>query len=370
MEAVYIVQTRESIRMNENVYKIGRTAQLYTKRFTSYPKNSDLKIQMSVTNSKDVEYKIKEKFKQKFNQRKDMGIEYFEGPYHDLLAEFMHIVNSCDTKNNITLDFGKENLKLPMYECDKCGYLSNTKCNLEKHKQRINPCRRSRYGNDNVCEMNDGGEHNVTHEKQNVTQNDSKFKCNYCKKTPSVNPKTYKCERCLSSFTTRQGRHKHNKNVKCKVFVSSSSTNNGVSSIICNNTQNHTIIKPDEYGDGVYIRGDDKEWEFREFEDIRDELVNTLSKYIKMYTKKKNVLGVRLIDKRERRLIEEVGYLIMTLDGDLPEALFEELDIDDEVNEEDVKNITRKFDKSTMKKLHSKTSFHYKKENGDYVIKS
>jgi hypothetical protein len=112
MEAVYIVQTRESIRMNENVYKIGRTAQLYTKRFTSYPKNSDLKIQMSVTNSKDVEYKIKEKFKQKFNQRKDMGIEYFEGPYHDLLAEFMHIVNSCDTKNNITLDFGKENLKL------------------------------------------------------------------------------------------------------------------------------------------------------------------------------------------------------------------------------------------------------------------
>jgi hypothetical protein len=325
-----------------------------------------------------------------------------------------------------------------MYECIHCGYITNIRCNFDKHKNRKNPCNRSvkrssQKGGDDP--QKGGDDPQIVGYKEYI--------CKLCNKSLSnaYNLKRHTetckghdsktCKICKLTFASTHGRFIHNKNVKCKPPIDYNNTllhthNNNTTNNIntqnnINNTQNininvfgkedlsylledkdllqkvkhygkqgvyglakmiedvhfnverpqnHTIIKPDEYGDGVYIRGDDQKWEFREFEDIRDELVNTLSKYIKMYTKKKNVLGVRLIDKRERRLIEEVGYLIMTLDGDLPEALFEELDIDDEVNEEDVKNVTRKFDKSTMKKLHSKTSFHYKKENGEYIIKS
>jgi hypothetical protein len=115
MEAVYIVHTRESIRMNENVYKIGRTAQVYTKRLSGYPKGSILKIQKSIMNSKDVEYKMIQRFKQRFHQRTDMGYEYFEGKYYDLEVEFLYVVNSCDPNSpqNSQTDDNK-------LQCKKC----------------------------------------------------------------------------------------------------------------------------------------------------------------------------------------------------------------------------------------------------------
>ncbi len=93
MEGVYIIHTRECIRMGENVYKIGRTAQKYTKRALSYPKGSELKIQKGVKNSKMMEKKIIIELAKKFNRRTDLGNEYFEGDYNEIEKEFIKITN-------------------------------------------------------------------------------------------------------------------------------------------------------------------------------------------------------------------------------------------------------------------------------------
>ena len=53
--------------------------------------------------------------------------------------------------------------------------------------------------------------------------------------------------------------------------------------------ENNTILKLQERGDGVYIRNND-DWEYREFEDIRDNLVSSLDKYFDIYQQKKKRL--------------------------------------------------------------------------------
>lgn len=93
MEGVYIIHTRECIRMGENVYKIGRTAQKYTKRALSYPKGSELKIQKGVKNSKMIEKRIIVELGKKFKRRIDLGNEYFEGDYNEIEKEFIKIIN-------------------------------------------------------------------------------------------------------------------------------------------------------------------------------------------------------------------------------------------------------------------------------------
>jgi hypothetical protein len=139
-----------------------------------------------------------------------------------------------------------------------------------------------------------------------------------------------------------------------------------------NKPENNTIIKPDEYGDGVMIKNDDNEWEFREFEDVRDDLIETIVKYFKAYNTVKKKLGIQLVERKERNIIKNFGYELMSLEGTIPKDLFDELQMDEEDiedSEEEIKNKTRKFDKSTMKTLHNKTNSNFKKSNGDYIIK-
>jgi adenylylsulfate kinase-like enzyme len=79
----------------------------------------------------------------------------------------------------------------------------------------------------------------------------------------------------------------------------------------------------------------------------------------------KKKLGIKLIEPKERKILKNFGYELMLLDGNIPKELFDELDMDEEdvdTNIEEIKKRTRKFDKSTMKTLHSKTSsMHWKK---------
>ena len=136
--------------------------------------------------------------------------------------------------------------------------------------------------------------------------------------------------------------------------------------------ENNTLIKPEEYGNGVMIMNDDKEWEFREFEDIRETLIDTVVKYLKAYNAVKNNLGVKLVEEKERNIIKNIAYELMALDRFIPRELFEELEMDEdnvEDNEEEIRNKIRKFDKSTLRNIHNRTVTNYKKENGNYIKK-
>ena len=138
--------------------------------------------------------------------------------------------------------------------------------------------------------------------------------------------------------------------------------------------ENTTIIKPDEFGDGVLIKNDENQWEYREFEDIRDDLINTIVKYFKAYNIVKKKLGIRLVEKKERNIIKKIACELMSLDGKIPDDLLKELDIDElndiEEDDERIKDKTRKFDKTTMKNMYYKTSANFKKEAGNFVKKT
>ena len=146
-----------------------------------------------------------------------------------------------------------------------------------------------------------------------------------------------------------------------------------VEEVHCNKDQpqNNTIIKPLDYGDGVFIKGDDSQWEYREFADIRSTLIDTITKYVKMYNIVKNDKSIKLSDRRERAFIKKWSYILLSLQGDVPDDLCDELEIDDDqINDKDdnVRASHRKFDKASMIKLNDYSSEHVKKENGKYIV--
>ena len=75
---IYLLKTRESIRMNEDIYKIGRTKNMKN-RLSQYPKGSEFITTMKVNDQRMCERVLLYTFKDKFKQREDMGNEYFEG---------------------------------------------------------------------------------------------------------------------------------------------------------------------------------------------------------------------------------------------------------------------------------------------------
>ena len=93
-EYIYLLQEREFITTNQNVYKLGKTKQENLQRFKQYPKGSKLIIQLESKNCDINEKKLIIIFKQKFIQRIDIGTEYFEGN-PDVMRKII-----CDYINN------------------------------------------------------------------------------------------------------------------------------------------------------------------------------------------------------------------------------------------------------------------------------
>ena len=91
-EYVYMVRTREFVRLRENVYKIGRTrTENFHKRFLQYPKGSEIICFSTVLDSMKTERDLKKIFTQKFVQRLDYGLKYFEGDEAAMIHEFFRV---------------------------------------------------------------------------------------------------------------------------------------------------------------------------------------------------------------------------------------------------------------------------------------
>ena len=78
---IYLLQLREHVNTNEQVYKIGMTTQKNLNRFSQYPKGSALLHQTICNNCKNIEMKLIKNFRDIFIKREDIGSEYFEGNY-------------------------------------------------------------------------------------------------------------------------------------------------------------------------------------------------------------------------------------------------------------------------------------------------
>jgi hypothetical protein len=83
---IYLLKEREFINANQELYKVGRTKQKNQTRFKQYPKGSVLYFQMICFDCNNIEKKVLNLFKEIFNHRKDIGSEYFEGDYNEMIS--------------------------------------------------------------------------------------------------------------------------------------------------------------------------------------------------------------------------------------------------------------------------------------------
>ena len=82
---IYLIKEREFIINNQNIYKIGKTKQENTKRINYYPKGSSLLIQIICLDCDKFETLLLNIFSKKFINRLDIGREYFEGNYDEMV---------------------------------------------------------------------------------------------------------------------------------------------------------------------------------------------------------------------------------------------------------------------------------------------
>lgn len=118
MEHVYLLREREFVRIGEDIYKIGKTRQTPKKRFHGYPKNSEIILIVDVDDCTVVENRIKKVFNQRFRQRRDIGIEYYQGDRTEIIKMFRACV-----ENNISTDISLLNITYTtcwfIYRCVK-----------------------------------------------------------------------------------------------------------------------------------------------------------------------------------------------------------------------------------------------------------
>lgn len=133
--------------------------------------------------------------------------------------------------------------------------------------------------------------------------------------------------------------------------------------------ENNTLIKPHDRGDGLYIRKND-DWEYREYEDIKECIVGSLDRYIDMYQQVKKGNNIKLTDPKERNRVKQLIVLLLTIGGMTNDELCEELNVDHTCfTEEEDERMNKKFDKATLNRIYAKTDVLFQKNGSGWSTK-
>ena len=100
-EYIYLLQEREFITTKQNIYKLGKTKQENLQRFKQYPKGSKLILQQVCYDCDMLEIQLIREFKNKYIHRRDIGNEYFEGDYNEMVKDIYnkitnHVISNED----------------------------------------------------------------------------------------------------------------------------------------------------------------------------------------------------------------------------------------------------------------------------------
>ena len=98
-EYIYLLQEREFVINNLPIYKIGKTSNMVN-RLKNYPKNSFLILLFPVLKKNKVEEMIKKEFIERFEQRKEIGYEYFQGNKKEMIVQLLNIIKIQDKYTN------------------------------------------------------------------------------------------------------------------------------------------------------------------------------------------------------------------------------------------------------------------------------
>ena len=92
-EGIYLLREREFIRLNEEIYKIGRSKHIKT-RMNSYPKGSVIELMIGCSNSIQCEKDLLAIFRTKYIEHREYGAEYFEGNKLDMINTITTYLNT------------------------------------------------------------------------------------------------------------------------------------------------------------------------------------------------------------------------------------------------------------------------------------
>lgn len=212
VQYIYLIKEREFIKTNENIIKIGKTKQPNLGRMNQYPKGSMLLCQVSCPNCDSAEIALINIFRDRYQQRRDIGNEYFEGDQDDMVEIITkYIIDDKRNRKNKPHENEEENADIVNDEeednnsdSDEEKDIIYEKCNnmiVKKKKVVVTTktlmsllicqnCKKNFQRKENL-------EYHISH--------------NACK------TKIHKCNFCDSAFTTTTSmyRHmKHNCNIK------------------------------------------------------------------------------------------------------------------------------------------------------------
>ena len=100
IEGLYLVHTFTCLSNSQNIYKIGRSKNLY-KRISSYGNGSICYLVIECLDSKTDELEIIKLFNAKYKNIKFYGNEYFEGEKNDMINTIKEYVNNKYSKPRI-----------------------------------------------------------------------------------------------------------------------------------------------------------------------------------------------------------------------------------------------------------------------------
>jgi len=87
IQYIYLVQEREFIKTSEPIYKIGKTKKENLTRFKQYSKGSILLCQIISKDCDEDERELLGIFRNNYVPRRDIGSEYFEGDYTQMIQD-------------------------------------------------------------------------------------------------------------------------------------------------------------------------------------------------------------------------------------------------------------------------------------------
>jgi uncharacterized Fe-S cluster protein YjdI len=105
-EGLYLIHIRECIVNNTNVYKIGRSNNIYA-RIHQYPNASIAYLVTQCPDSKKHEKELIKLFCSKYTQRKFYGEEYFEGDRLIMINDIIKYINALFTNIKICIILGQ-----------------------------------------------------------------------------------------------------------------------------------------------------------------------------------------------------------------------------------------------------------------------
>lgn len=180
IQYIYLIQTREFVNSKEPIYKVGKTKQSNYSRFLQYP-NGSIQLFQCVCNNCDIlERHVIKIFKNKYENHKIAGREYFKGELRLMILDLCNIIynekvgaspiKTFKNNNNNDKNIVIENIAVK----DDCI----NKSNIENYKYACKMCRFST--NNNICFKTHLLTKKHLRNTQPIENKSKRFQCKHC----------------------------------------------------------------------------------------------------------------------------------------------------------------------------------------------